>query len=301
MLSTVHHIHISYPDSKPTHQHRSGSYLVATIQICEYVYMRALWLCMLIDFSSRFRSLRDTAEYEYAIFDFVASSACITASERTGAVTGVQAVSEGGGAEDHEATETDFERKKRLCNDERPTGTTLAYDREQQALRDALVAKGLGGDVDSSGEEGGDSGDEHGGLQVRTQVSKVRMLSFHAFCACLWTGTNFVAWVLSGVRNGGNFRRGAVRNIFLSVCCKNTWGCEQGDGHVSAAEQVDDDLKAFFSPKGDNKDSSAAFLQQYLQRRLWAQDGDDAGVLLSSTRAEAYNIHSARAQGTTRR
>lgn len=97
----------------------------------------------------------------------------------------VQALAEGGATEDHEVTETDFERKRRLRIDEQPAGAALAYDREQQALRDALVAKGLGADPGSSGEEEGGSDDEHGGLQVRTRVAKVRMLTSHACCEYL--------------------------------------------------------------------------------------------------------------------
>lgn len=56
-------------------------------------------------------------------------------------------------------------------------------------------------------------------------------------------------------------------------------GCMQGMHNAAAAEQVEEDLNAYFTAKDNNQDSGAAFLQQYLQHRLWAQDGDDAGVL----------------------
>jgi hypothetical protein len=85
----------------------------------------------------------------------------------------VQAVAGEDAAEDAEATETDFERKKRLRTDTNTTNATLVYDKEQQALRDALIAKGLSAGTDSSDEGEGDGNEDHGGLRVRTRAVKV--------------------------------------------------------------------------------------------------------------------------------
>jgi hypothetical protein len=80
----------------------------------------------------------------------------------------LQAVAGEDAAEDPEATETDFERKKRLRTDTNTTNATLVYDKEQQALRDALIAG-----TDSSDEGEGDGNEDHGGLRVRTRAVKV--------------------------------------------------------------------------------------------------------------------------------
>jgi hypothetical protein len=47
---------------------------------------------------------------------------------------------------------------------------------------------------------------------------------------------------------------------------------------ATGAAKAKVDLSAVFTPadKGSNEEG-AAFLQKYLQQRLWAQDGDDAG------------------------
>jgi hypothetical protein len=99
-----------------------------------------------------------------------ASDACVVK------VKCMQAVADGGAAEDLDTTETDYERRKRLRSDDNTTNSTLAYDKEQQALRDALIAKGEGAGTDSSGEGEGGIDEEHGGLKVRRRVTKVRSM-----------------------------------------------------------------------------------------------------------------------------
>lgn len=54
-----------------------------------------------------------------------------------------------------------------------------------------------------------------------------------------------------------------------------------GGAGVQALGTAEKDLNAYFASEDKNEDAGTAFLKQFLQQRLWAQDGDDAGKLLS--------------------
>ena len=54
-----------------------------------------------------------------------------------------------------------------------------------------------------------------------------------------------------------------------------------GGAGVEARGAAEKHLDAYFASEDRSQDAGAAFLKHFLQQRLWAQDGDDAGKLHS--------------------
>lgn len=77
------------------------------------------------------------------------------------------------------------------------------------------------------------------------------------------------------------YLEGGLLEVYECCSCVNDVQ-ESSRAAPTAAVSAEEDLNAFFQSKDSRQDSGAAFLQHYLQQRLWAQDGDDAGAWLES-------------------
>jgi hypothetical protein len=71
----------------------------------------------------------------------------------------------------------------------------------------------------------------------------------------------------------------------------------QGSTSGAAAQSTQVDLNAFFTSQDKSNDEGAVFLQQYLQQRLWAQDGDDAGVPIAASVVDHCNASARSSNG----